>query len=55
MKDARGKSGGRVSQAVELIAGDLLHVSEGMILGLDEFCPSKSSRGLYTWELGPLD
>jgi hypothetical protein len=26
--DAGGKSGGRVSKAVELIAGDLLHVSD---------------------------
>ena len=26
IKDAGGKSGGRVSKAVELIAGDLLHV-----------------------------
>jgi hypothetical protein len=28
IKDAGGKSGGRVSKAVELIAGDLLHVSD---------------------------
>ncbi len=28
IKDAGGKSGGRVSKAVELIAGDLLHVTE---------------------------
>jgi hypothetical protein len=28
IKDAGGKSGGRVSKAVELIVGDLLHVSD---------------------------
>ena len=28
IKDAGGKSGGRVSKAVELIAGDLLQVSD---------------------------
>ena len=28
IKDAGGKSGGRVSKAVGLIAGDLLHVSD---------------------------
>jgi hypothetical protein len=28
IKDAGGKSGGRVSKAVELIAGDLLRVSD---------------------------
>ena len=28
IKDAGGKSDGRVSKAVELIAGDLLHVSD---------------------------
>jgi len=28
IKDAGGKSGGRVSKAVELIAGDLLHVTD---------------------------
>jgi hypothetical protein len=28
IKDAGGKSSGRVSKAVELIAGDLLHVSD---------------------------
>jgi hypothetical protein len=28
IKDAGGKFGGRVSKAVELIAGDLLHVSD---------------------------
>lgn len=28
VKDAGGKSGGRVSKAVELITGDLLHVTE---------------------------
>jgi hypothetical protein len=28
IKDAGGKSGGRVSKAVELIAGDLLQVTE---------------------------
>jgi hypothetical protein len=28
IKDAGAKSGGRVSQAVELIAGDLLHVAD---------------------------
>ena len=28
IKDAGGKSGGRVSKAAELIAGDLLHVSD---------------------------
>jgi hypothetical protein len=28
IKDAGGKSGGRVSKAVELIAGELLHVSD---------------------------
>jgi hypothetical protein len=28
IKDAGGKSGGRVSKAVELIAGDLLHLSD---------------------------
>jgi len=28
IKDADGKSSGRVSKAVELIAGDLLHVSD---------------------------
>jgi hypothetical protein len=28
INDAGGKSGGRVSEAVELIAGDLLHVSD---------------------------
>jgi len=28
IKDASGKSGGRVSKAVELIVGDLLHVSD---------------------------
>jgi hypothetical protein len=28
IKDAGGKSGDRVSKAVELIAGDLLHVSD---------------------------
>ena len=28
IKDAGGKSGGRVSKAVELITGDLLHVSD---------------------------
>ena|ERR1700722_9872878 len=31
IKDAGGKSGGRVSKAVELIAGDLLHVSESRL------------------------
>ena len=30
-KDAGGKSGGRVSKAVELIAGDLLHVSNSRL------------------------
>jgi hypothetical protein len=28
IKDAGGKSGGRVSKAVEHIAGDLLHVTD---------------------------
>ncbi len=28
IKDAGGRSGGRVSKAVELISGDLLHVTE---------------------------
>jgi hypothetical protein len=28
IKDAGGKSGGRVSKAVELITGELLHVSD---------------------------
>jgi hypothetical protein len=31
IKDAGGKSGGRVSKAVELIAGDLLHVSNSRL------------------------
>jgi hypothetical protein len=31
IKDAGGKSGGRVSKAVELIAGDLLHVSDSRL------------------------
>jgi len=31
IKDAGGKSGGRVSNAVELIAGDLLRVSESRL------------------------
>jgi len=28
IKDAGGKCGGRVSKGVELVAGDLLHVSD---------------------------
>jgi hypothetical protein len=31
IKDAGGKSGGRVSKAVGLIAGDLLHVSNSRL------------------------
>jgi hypothetical protein len=31
IKGAGGKSGGRVSKAVELIAGDLLHVSDSRL------------------------
>jgi hypothetical protein len=31
IKSAGGKSGGRVSKAVELIAGDLLHVSNSRL------------------------
>ena len=31
IKDAGGKSSGRVSKAVELIAGDLLHVSDSRL------------------------
>jgi hypothetical protein len=31
IKDAGGKSGGHVSKAVELIAGDLLHVTDSCL------------------------
>ena len=31
IEDAGGKSGGRVSKAAELIAGDLLHVSDSRL------------------------
>src|ERR1700693_1181163 len=63
IKGAGGKSGGRVSKAVELIAGDLLHVSDSrlrvkqgscyltivMVISLDfTFTPSKSGIDLET-------
>jgi hypothetical protein len=47
IKDAGGKSGGRVSKAVELIVGELLHclefVTEGGVI-LPDPCGSSQQR-----------
>ena len=48
IKDAGGKSGGRVSKAVELIAGDLRHVADSR-LRVKQFTltlPQKSAAGV---------
>ena len=52
IKDAGGKSGGRVSKAVELIAGDLLHVSDSR-LRVEQFTlilQQKSAAGVVCAE-----
>jgi hypothetical protein len=57
LKDAGGKSGGRVSKAVELIAGDLLHVSdfvtEGGEIHSDPAAEVSSGRSTHASEEGP--
>jgi hypothetical protein len=53
IKDAGGKSGGRVSKAVELMAGDLLHVSDSS-LRVEQFIlvlQQKSAAGVVLTEL----
>ena len=53
IKDAGGKSGGRVSKAVELIAGDLLHVSDSG-LSVEQFTlilQQKSAAGVVLTEV----
>src|SRR6266436_7151936 len=53
IKDAGGKSGGRVSKAVELIAGDLLHVSDSG-LRVEQFAlilQQKSAAGVVLTEV----
>jgi hypothetical protein len=53
IKDAGGKSGGRVSKAVELIAGDLLHVSDSR-LRVEQFTlilRQKSAAGVVLTEV----
>jgi hypothetical protein len=50
IKDAGGKSGGRVSKAVELIAGELLHclefVTEGGVIHSDPAAAVSSGRSV---------
>jgi hypothetical protein len=57
IKDAGGKSGGRVSKAVELIAGDLLHVSdfvtESEVIHSDPAAEVRSGRSTHESEEGP--
>ena len=53
IKDAGGKSGGRVTKAVELIAGDLRHVVDSR-LGVERFTlilPQKSAAGVVLTEV----
>src|SRR6202030_3976816 len=53
IKDAGGKSGGRVSKAVELIAGDLLHVLD-LRLRMKQFIlplQQKSAAGVVLTEV----
>jgi hypothetical protein len=57
IKDAGGKSDSRVSKAVELIAGDLLHVSdsgtEGGVIHSDPAAEVSSGRSTHGSEEGP--
>ena len=57
IKDAGGKSGGRVSKAVELIAGELLHrlefVTEGGVIHPDPAAAVSSGRSTHASEEGP--
>jgi hypothetical protein len=53
IKDAGGKSGGRVSKVVELIAGDLLHVLD-LRLRMKQFIltlQQKSAAGVVLTEV----
>jgi hypothetical protein len=57
IKDAGGKSGGRVSKAVELIAGELLHclefVTEGGVIHPDPAAAVSSGRSTHASEEVP--
>ena len=57
IKDAGGKSGGRVPKAVELIAGELLHclefVTEGGVIHPDPGAAVSSGRSTHASEEGP--
>ena len=57
IKDAGGKSGGRVSKAVELIAGELLHclefVTEDGAIHPDPAAAVSSGRSTQVSEEGP--
>ena len=57
IKDAGGKSGGRVSKAVELIGGELLHclefVTEGGVIHPDLAAAVSSGRSTHASEEGP--
>jgi hypothetical protein len=57
IKDAGGKSGGRVPKAVELIAGDLRHVAnfttEGEVIHFDPATEVSSGRSTHVSEEGP--
>jgi hypothetical protein len=57
IKDAGGKSGGRVSKAVELIAGELLpchgFVTEGGVIHPDPAAAVSSGRSTRASEEGP--
>jgi len=57
IKDAGGKSAGRVSKAVELIAGELLHGlefgSEGGVIHPDPAAAVSSGRSTHAREEGP--
>jgi len=57
IKDAGGKSGGRVSKAVELIAGELLHrlefVTEGGVIHPDPATAGSSGHSTDASEEGP--
>jgi hypothetical protein len=57
IKHTGGKSGGRVSKAVELIAGELLHchgfVTEGGVIHPDPVAAVSSGRNTHASEEGP--
>jgi hypothetical protein len=57
IKDAGGKSGGRVSKAAELITGELLHghgfVTEDGVIHPDPAAAVSSGRSTHVSEEGP--